>query len=270
MVIKKILFVVAAIFTLVSISAQSKLIDGSVKSKILGVEKPYSIYLPDGYETSGKDYPVLYLLHGAWGMHRDWIEKGNMREIADEAIASGMALPMIIVMPDARGEDANFAGKNQGYFNQPNWDYEDFFFKEFIPYIEKNYRIIADKRHRSISGLSMGGRGTTGYAQQHPEMFSSACPMSGAFSQSATQKIAPLEFIRTATPEQVEALKAIRWFVDCGDDDSLIGSNLEFYKLMHEKKIPVELRIRNGGHNWEFWRTSLTPVLTFVSIGFSM
>lgn len=269
---KKMLLVVAAVFTLMNLSAQSQVLDGVIKSDILSTEKPYSVYLPDGYETSGKDYPILYLLHGAWGMHRDWVDKGNVREIADEVIASGMALPMIIVMPDARGEDANFAGKNMGYFNQPDWNYEDFFFQEFIPYIEKTYRIKGDKKHRAISGLSMGGGGTAGYAQHYPEMFSSACPMSGAFSPMnlLKQKTAPVDFVRDATPEQVEALKTIRWYVDCGDDDYLLESNLELSRLMREKKIPMELRIRNGGHNWEFWRTSLKPVLTFVSIGFSM
>jgi S-formylglutathione hydrolase FrmB len=178
---------------------------------------------------------------------------------------------MIIVMPDARGEDENYAGKNMGYFNQPDWAYEDFFFDEFIPEIEKIYRIKGDKQHRAISGLSMGGGGSAGYAQHHPEIFSAAAPMSGALGtlELIVQKTSPVQFIVDATPEQVEALRTVRWLVDCGDDDYLLGHNLDFTAQMREKKIPFELRIRNGAHNWSYWRSSLPTVLTFVSTGFA-
>lgn len=268
---KRTLLAVVAILSVFSLTAQSKVVDATMKSEILGVEKPYAVYLPDGYDTSARDYPVLYLLHGAWDTYRSWPEKGDMRTIADEAIASGMALPMIVVMPDARGEGADFAGRNMGYFNQPDWAYEDFFFAEFIPHIEQTYRIKGDKQHRAIAGLSMGGGGTAGYAQRHPGMFSSAAPLSGALAPMdiIRQKTSPVEFLRNATPEQIEALQTVRWFVDCGDDDYLLDANLDFLRLMREKQIPLEMRIRNGGHNWQYWRTSLPSVLTFVSIGFS-
>jgi S-formylglutathione hydrolase FrmB len=267
---KKSIVLLIAIVSTLGVSAQSRVIDATVKSTLLGVEKPYSVYLPDGYETSEVDYPVLYLLHGAWGFHRDWVDKGDMRTIADEAIASGMALPMIIVMPDARGEGENYAGKNMGYFNQPEWPYEDFFFTEFIPAIEKTYRIVGDKAHRAISGLSMGGGGTAGYAQHHPELFSSAAPMSGALGviDIIKQRMSPTQFVAGATAEQVDALRTVRWFVDCGDDDHLIVQTLDFATQMREKKIPMQLRVRNGAHNWPYWRTSLPTVLTFVSTGF--
>jgi enterochelin esterase-like enzyme len=267
---KRFFLLLIAVVATVGISAQSRVVDATVKSTILGVDKPYSVYLPDGYDTSGVDYPVLYLLHGAWGYHRDWVDKGDVRTIADEAIASGAALPMIIVMPDARGEGENYAGKNMGYFNQPDWAYEDFFFAEFIPTVEKEYRIIGDKQHRAISGLSMGGGGTAGYAQRHSEMFSSAAPMSGALGtlDLIKQPISPVQFVVDATPEQVEALRTVRWLVDCGDDDYLLGANLDFIAQMRGKKIPLEIRIRNGAHNWPYWRTSLPTVLTFVSTGF--
>jgi S-formylglutathione hydrolase FrmB len=268
---KKTLLLLITMLATAGISAQSRVVDATVKSSILGVDKPYSVYLPDGYDTSERDYPVLYLLHGAWGYNRDWVDKGDMRTIADEAIASGRALPMIIVMPDARGEGENYAGKNMGYFNQPDWAYEDFFFGEFIPTIEKTYRIISDKQHRAISGLSMGGGGTAGYAQHHPEMFSSAAPMSGALGtlEVIKQRISPTQFVAGATPEQVEALGTVRWFVDCGDDDYLLDANLDFIAQMRQKKIPLEIRIRNGAHNWPYWRSSLPTVLTFVSTGFA-
>ena len=273
---KRLFFLLITLLISYNIPAQnSRVIEATIKSQLLGIEKPYLVYLPAGYDNSGKDYPVLYLLHGASDTHTAWRDKGNMQIITDEHIESGKTLPMIIVMPDARGEGQDNMGKNMGYFNQPEWPYEDFFFKEFIPYIEKTYRIKGDKKHRAVAGLSMGGGGSARYAQAHPGMFSSACPLSGALGgmtrNSTTEKRSdsPINFINNATPEQIAALKSVRWYVDCGDDDFLWQANIEFFKLMKEKDIPLQYRMRNGGHNWEYWQTALPSVLTFISIGFT-
>jgi enterochelin esterase-like enzyme len=254
---------------------RSRIEEGTVASALLGTEKSYLVYLPAGYDAgSGREYPVLYLLHGSGDDHTGWGQKGVMQLIADEHIASGLSLPMIIVMPDASGEGGGPGGgstKNRGYFNQPGWPYEDFFFTEFIPHIESKYRIAAGKKHRAVSGLSMGGGGTASYAQRHPEMFSSACPMSGALGGAprGIDHTPAVEFVRNATPEQVEALRTVRWWVDCGDDDFLWEANVDFLRAMKEKGIPLEFRMRNGGHNWEYWQTALPPVMTFVSAGFA-
>jgi enterochelin esterase-like enzyme len=147
----------------------------SMKSKILNMERKFAIYLPPDYETSQRSYPVLYLLHGAGDDQTGWVQFGEVLRITDEAIKSGSATAMIIVMPDAN------TGK-RGYVNdiKGEWRYEDFFFQEFMPFIEKAYRIKGEKRYRAISGLSMGGEGTFIYALHHPELFSSACPLSAA------------------------------------------------------------------------------------------
>ena len=145
----------------------------SMTSKILKMERKYAIYLPPDYETSERSYPVLYLLHGAGDDQTGWVQFGEVLNIADEAINSGKATPMIIVMPDAN------TGK-RGYVNdiKGEWRYEDFFFEEFMPFVEKAYRIKGEKRYRAVAGLSMGGEGTFIYALHHPELFSSACPLS--------------------------------------------------------------------------------------------
>lgn len=262
----------------------------SMKSDILGVEKEFSVYLPEGYETSDSEYPVLYLLHGAGGYHGTWQEKGNLKMIADRVLAGGMAIPMIIVMPDARGEGDHrkYGGRNMGYFNCPEWRYEDHFFGEFIPHIEAAFRVMADKRHRAVAGLSMGGGGAAVYAQHRPDMFSSSCPLSGllgmddeelmrrlessrypdSFVMSA-YKTQPVTFLENATEEQLAGLRSVRWYVDCGDDDYLWWGNIMFYKLMTEKNIPLQYRMRDGGHTWEYWQTALPTVLRFVSAGFA-
>jgi enterochelin esterase-like enzyme len=250
-------------------TSQSRVVEATMKSELLGVEKPYLVYLPAGYdENPTLKYPVLYLLHGASDTHTAWRDKGQMKLITDEHIEAGLTLPMIVVMPDARGESENNMGKNMGYFNQEGWPYEDHFFAEFIPYIEKTYRIIGDKKHRAVAGLSMGGGGSVGYAQSHPEMFSSACPLSGALAGMGGAS-SHVDFVKNATPEQIAALKSVRWYVDCGDDDFLWQANIDFYRAMREKQIPLQYRTRNGGHNWEYWQTALPSVLTFISIGFS-
>lgn len=144
--------------------AQSRTEVYTFPSEVLGAEKSCTVYLPDGYDRSQESYPVLYLLHGASGCHTDWTQKGDLRRIADEAIAAGMARPMIVVMPDASGEGPKRTGRHMGYFDVPGWDYERFFFEEFMPAVEKRYRIASDKAHRAVAGLSMATTISSGNA----------------------------------------------------------------------------------------------------------
>jgi enterochelin esterase-like enzyme len=254
-----------------------------IPSKILKSDRKYSIYLPPGYETSQRSYPVLYLLHGAGGDQGNWIDYGDVQSIADKTISSGEATPMIIVMPDAT------TGRS-GYFNdiKGDWNYEDFFFQELIPFVEKKYRVKAQKRSRAISGLSMGGGGTFMYALHHPEMFSAAYPIS-AYVGPLTFEAAKSRFTRDNVNLQDSVLqryysrhnaislindmpdaqkKSVKWFIDCGDDDGLDEGNFLAHLAMRKKEIPHEFRIFDGGHNWTYWRTALPNVLAFVSQSF--
>ncbi|CAM3515068.1 esterase family protein [Zobellia roscoffensis] len=254
----------------------------TLKSEILKGERKYAVYLPPDYETSQRSYPVLYLLHGAGDDQTGWVQFGEVLRITDNAIKEGTATPMIIVMPDAN------TGK-RGYFNQgKDWRYEDFFFEEFMPHIEKKYRIKAEKRYRAISGLSMGGGGTFMYAMHRPELFSSACPLSAyvgpltiadfkerlkqsdvKYSEAEIKeyfkKHNALELLKTVPEEDV---KSVRWYIDCGDDDFLFEGNSLVHIAMTKKKIPHEYRVRDGGHTWTYWRESLPVVLGFVSDAF--
>ena len=265
----------------VATSAQGRLEHLTIKSEVLGVEKPYSMYLPEGYDTSDERYPVLYLLHGAFSNHFSWNRDGGgeLPRVANEEIAAGRIQKMIVVMPDASGVDGKKGGKNMGYFNVEGWPYETFFFDEFIPYIDKTYRTIAAKEGRAIAGLSMGGGGSVVYAQRHPEMFNACYSTSGlldhryrAVSKVSTNpdeiewlwsvaQTSPVEYLRHATPEQLEALRTVRWMLDCGDDDSLIQTNLDFFSEMKRGKVDVEFRIRDGVHDWKFWREALPLIL---------
>jgi len=189
---------------------------------------------------------------------------------------------MIIVMPDAKTGQL-------GYFNDINgqWRYEDFFFDELIPYVEKKYRIKSEKQYRAVAGLSMGGGGSFMYALHRPDMFSSACPLSayvGPLSiEQLKSQIPPSE---TYTEAQIktyyelhnavelikntsaEKLRSVRWYIDCGDDDFLYEGNSLIHIALRKKEVPHEFRIRDGAHSWTYWRESLPKVLEFVSNAF--
>src|SRR6187549_1849406 len=147
------LFFLSLLFSFAGFAQSGKVYDNlSLPSKILKGDRKYAVYLPPDYETSQRSYPVLYLLHGAGDDQTGWVQFGEVQNITDKAIAAGTATPMIIVMPDAN------TGQ-RGYFNdlKGEWRYEDFFFEEFTPVVEKIYRIKKDKRYRAVAGLSMGG-----------------------------------------------------------------------------------------------------------------
>jgi enterochelin esterase-like enzyme len=283
---KKLLFIFPSVFFASFLAAQTgKVLDNlSMKSRILDMDRKYAVYLPPDYETSQRSYPVLYLLHGSGDDQTGWVQFGEVLRIADEAIRTGKATPMIIIMPDAN------TGK-RGYINdiKGTWLYEDFFFQEFMPHVEKAFRIKGEKRYRAISGLSMGGEGTFIYALHHPELFSSACPLSAATGPKsieelpkyrlwpAGENITPAEmetyFKKYSVMSLIENMpaeskKAIRWYIDCGDDDFLYEGNSLAHIAMRKKEIPHEFRIRDGGHTWTYWRASLPEVLEFVSMSF--
>ena len=267
-------------------ASASKIVTDSIFSKKLNCWQKYNVYLPTGFEKSEKQYPVVYLLHGLYGNYSNWEKSGGMKLVADELISSGEACEMVIVMPNAG--DSDVRNYQNGYFNVEDWPYEDFFYQEFLPEVEKKYRIIGDKEHRAIMGLSMGGGGSVVYSQRHPEMFSSCYAMSAwldnkmgevggqnakkdklyIVAKSVSDNSA-VDFVEKADEETVKKLRTVKWFIDCGDDDFLMDLSVLLYQNMRAKKIKAELRIRNGVHNWEYWHTALRAALPFASRNFS-
>lgn len=280
---KVVIFICLFLIPFFIYSQQGRIEQGKIFSSILKTEKEYSIYLPPNYDSSTVKYPVLYLLHGAWGEHRDWATRGNISYLTDKTIKEGKSLPMIIVMPDASGTRENHAGDHMGYFNYQDWKYQDFFIQELIPFIEQKYRAKGAKTNRAIAGLSMGGGGSVIFAQKYPDYFGTACSLSGLLMDSHAS---PSEDINSAFIEKMreddqtvfvtkadsiatEKLKTVRWYVDCGDDDYLIKGNISFFMAMKEKHIPLEFRINDGEHRWEYWQAGIIEVLQYISIGFA-
>ena len=263
-----------------------KVVTDSLQSVVLGAQVKYNVYLPDSFDKSERLYPVVYLLHGLSDDYQAWVRKGNMRTVVDELMGTGEASEMVIVMPNAGGPDIHHTWN--GYFNMPGWNYEDFFFQEFLPKVEAKYRVIGDKGHRAVMGLSMGGGGSVVYAQRHTDMFSSCYAMSAWLDNhsdevrsengpkdclyyvgEAVREHSALDFIDNADEATLQRLRTVAWFIDCGDDDFLLDINVAFYQKMRDHKVKSELRVRNGVHDWEYWHLALRLSLPFASRNFA-
>jgi len=271
--------------------AQGGIIKESMKieSEILGKEMAYSVYFPEGYATSQRSYPVLYLLHGFTDDETGWVQFGEVKAIADKELQKVDVSPMIIIMPDAG---------LSWYVN--NYDgslrYEDYFINEFMPHVENKFRIRSEKQFRALSGLSMGGYGTLLYAIKHPDLFASAAPLSAGVSEDSSMVNMPMDnwnnvygipfgknlngkerlndhYLQNSILNLIETgeagqLKKVNYYIDCGDDDFLIKGNMALHSALLDQEVPHEFRVRDGGHTWEYWRTALPEVLHFVSNSF--
>ena len=258
-------------------------------SSIMNKDVKYSIYFPADYDYSQRSYPVVYLLHGYTDDNTGWLQFGEINRYADKAIADGTIPPMIIVMPN--GDSSWFINSYDG-----KEKYEDFFIKEFMPAIEKMYRIKAQKRYRGISGLSMGGYGTMIYALKYPELFAAAAPLSGAvftddelsgFSDDDYDRVQAQLFgrglkgkdrlnaawysysvLKIVETKSTADLKKVRYWIDCGDDDFLTKGNCLLHLALRDKQVPHEFRVRDGSHSWTYWRTGITDALQFIGESF--
>lgn len=285
---KKFMVCIAVLLSFVSMAqAQMGTIDEkrTLKSKILKMDRNYSIYLPAGYNENKQSYPVLYLLHGSGNDHTGWVQFGHVQNIADRVIAEGKAGPMIIVMPDANTG-------TRGYFNsiKGNFNYEDFFFEELIPHIDKTYRVRPGKEYRAVAGLSMGGGGTIFYALHRPDMFTAAAPLSAStgswdFEQFKSwyvgvpglsekqiedyyNKHSIEGILKNASPDDLAKIRSISWYISCGDDDPLYEGNSLLDTAFRKNEIPHEYRVKDGVHDWDYWRMELPLVMEFVSKSF--
>ena len=263
-------------------SMAGRIVTDTVKSQILSADVPCNVYLPDGFgKNDSQRYPVIYLLHGLSDDYRAWRDRGRMQDVVDELIGSGECVPVVIIMPNAGGPDTHNTWN--GYFNMPGWSYEDFFFREFLPAIEEKYRVVGDKEHRAVMGLSMGGGGSTVYCQRHPDMFSSCYAMSAwldnernevgpggkkdkrYYVAEAVKEHSALRFVEQADDATKQKLRTVKWFFDIGDDDFLLEQSERLHMLMRNKRVKAELRIRDGIHNWSYWKSALYTSLPFAT-----
>ncbi|MCP9750963.1 alpha/beta hydrolase-fold protein [Ferruginibacter sp. HRS2-29] len=288
---KKIILLLAFIaFSIAYCEAQDLRIFESLSmySKILKQEVKYSVVLPEGYQKSNKRYPVVYLLHGLGDNESSWLEYGEISQVAGKAVKDKEIVPMIYVMP--QGYRSYYVNDYAGTFL-----YQDMFVKELIPFIDSVYKTIADKKSRATVGYSMGGFGALVLPLKHPELFSACVPMSisirtddqymeedsngwddqwgrlfGAPGAKGKDRIttyyqqnSPLPMVEL---QDKQPWKDLAIYIDNGDDEETLAySNEVLHQLLTQKNIPHEYRVRNGGHEFSYWRQSLTNGLRFIS-----
>ena len=224
-------------------------------SEILGLNRRLTVYTPYGYEANTKTkYPVLYLLHGAGGDEEAWSSMGRTAQILDNLIEKGLAKPMIVVMPNGNGNQP--AAQTYGLPNA-EMDWRDpatrnndvkSLVEEIVPFIEKNYRVVAKKSHRAIAGLSMGGGHTISASGMYPGTFDYICPLSMG-AQRTPELDAQLQGIKKAGYK-------LYWLA-CGNTDFLFENANELDKALTANGLEHTYYVSEGGHVWANWRLYL-------------
>jgi len=275
---KKNVLAVALIGLFMSLAGYSQTAKGKIEqlqmpcSLLDGVNhRDYSVYLPPSYSTdTQRRYPVVYLLHGGGESHTVWQQKGHVAELADRLMSEGQIQEAILVCPEANQQ-------NMIYFNAPKWRYEDYFFEELIPYIERTYRTRTDKGGRAVAGFSMGGGAATVYGVHHPECFAMVYDISGyqrrvplewlrndpsgEWRQQVVEDNNPIRRIAEGSAADVKAWRQVDWAINVGDHDFTLGMNTELAVGLRERGIPYSMNVSAGDHNWQFVAPALEEAL---------
>lgn len=239
-------------------------------SPALGLERRMTVYTPAGYETSGKRYPVLYLLHGMGGDEEAWISLGRTAQILDNLIAQGKAKPMIVVMPNGNASQEAAPGESSRGMVPPTMQlpktmegsYEQAF-PEIVKFIDKNYRTIKSKSGRAIAGLSMGGFHSLHISKQHPDMFNYIGLFSAAIMPNKEVSSPIYENMEEKLKVQFDKNPALYW-IAIGKTDFLYKANEEYRKLLDEKGYKYTYYESDEGHIWKNWRIYLTEFVPML------
>lgn len=265
-----VLFFLSIIFAYQSYAAHVETLQ--VKSKVMNSYIKNTVILPNTYEATQSAFPVVYLLHGAGGDYRDWINGApKIKEYVDKH-------QLIIVCPDG--------GKTSWYFDSPidpNSQYETYLSKELIEAVEVTYNTIKKRNGRAITGLSMGGHGAFYLAFKHTEIWGAAGSMSGgldicpfpnnweiykrlgAYDQNKNlwEEHAVINLIDEYYIEDLQII------FDCGTEDFFYDVNIRFEAKLKQCDIPYQFIERAGKHNWAYWEESIVVHLQFFTEFFS-
>ena len=243
------------------------------ESSALGRTRRMHVYTPPGYESGQDKYPVFYLLHGAGDCDDSWTSVGRANFILDNLIASGKAKPMIVVMP-AGHTNAGGGGRGAAAAGgpPPRDEFVDDFVRDVMPYVEKNYRVVADRAHRAIAGLSMGGSQTLNIGIPNLDKFAfvgvyssgllgggrGAAPAPGAAAAAAPPFGAAWEQQNLSALDNATAKKGLKvlWFAT-GVDDGLMPNTKSTVDLLKKHGFAPVLKESPGGHTWLNWRSYL-------------
>ena len=239
-------------------------------SPTLGMERRMTVYTPAGYETSGKRYPVFYLLHGMGGDEEAWISLGRTAQILDNLIAQGKAKPMIVVMTNGNAAQEAAPGESSLGMVPPTFQLpktmEGSFesaFPDVVKFVDNNYRTIKSKSGRAIAGLSMGGFHSMHISKQYPDMFNYVGLFSAAIVPNKDVTSPVYQNLESKLKVQFSKKPALYW-IGIGNTDFLYKANEDYRKLLDEKGYKYTYYETGEGHIWKNWRiylTEFTPLL---------
>lgn len=236
-------------------------------SPSLGIKRRLMVYTPAGYEEGGQRYPVFYLLHGMGGDENAWAEQGRAVQILDNLIAAGKVEPMIVVMPNGNASEEAAPGETSGGLIPPTIrlpkTMEGSFeaaFPEIVNFMDSHYRTIADKSHRAIAGLSMGGYHSLHISKEYPDMFDYVGLFSAAIMPAKDVESPVYSDFEKKLRVQFEKKPALFW-IAIGDKDFLYEANKDFRKILDSNSCPYEYFETGDGHIWKNWRLYLTEFL---------
>jgi putative tributyrin esterase len=288
-------------------------------SQALGTRKQLLVWLPPSYgRDAARRYPVAYYLHGLWGSETDWTRQGRLDVTLDSLTSAGLP-EMIVVMPD--GDDAWYTTWNTlgnaadcqrdstrrepaATYCVPWPHYDDYVAHEVVAHVDATYRTLAERRHRAIAGLSMGGYGAVTLALRYPEQFAAAASHSGVLAPlyvgphpyaepvrwattignaEFTGRLAPsmllafgrdtLGWLARDPGHMARRLAARRGgggpmpalFVDVGRDDPFVDQSRAFHATLRSLGVSHEYAERPGAHTWDYWRTHARESLAWLA-----
>ncbi|MBI3718985.1 MAG: esterase family protein [Sphingobacteriales bacterium] len=250
-------FIVASASSVDTVSIYSNAMHRNIKCVVIK---------PDSYKAKKNHYPVVYLLHGHSDYYWGWVTKvPDIKKYADQ-------LQIIIVNPDG--------GWNSWYFDSPldsNSQYETHVSKEVVSYVDKHYHTIANRKHRAITGLSMGGHGAFYLALRHPDIFGAIGSMSGGVdirpfpdNWQIKEKIGDIkthkdEWSNRSIINMLDACPkdSFSIIIDCGIKDFFFPVNQQLHEKMLQLKIDHDFIQRPGEHNWDYWANAIQYQLIF-------
>ena len=234
-------------------------------SDVLEADRRLTVYTPAGYEANTTEtYPVFYLLHGMGGDENAWSELGRTAQILDNLIAQGKAVPMIVVMTNGNAAQQAAPGEGPDGLRQPTTalarTMEGSFethFPEVVAFVDRTYRTKADKAHRAIAGLSMGGFHSLHISKEYPDLFDYVGLFSAAIlpGQQATSPI--YQDMEAKLKVQFDKKPAL-YYIAIGNADFLYEANKAYRAQLDAAGYPYVYKETEQGHIWKNWRIYLS------------
>jgi enterochelin esterase-like enzyme len=247
-----------------------RVIESTIPSDLLGLDLPFRVYLPPGYEKGSRRYPVLYLLHGnGGGLQTEWTEELRIGVVADALIAGELIQPMLIVMPD--GEHSYFMNH---YGSGQRW--QDYIVDEVVPFVDEHFRTIPDRNSRGIAGHSMGGVGALAIAFTRPDLFGSVgahSPSLRLTAEGGPEYFGPPDYFARFNPldlaSTAEGIELLKISVDFGEDDYWLEDGSYLLSALERRSITPEWRVSPGDHWASYWINNEPDYLRFHSDAFA-